>query len=84
MIDYGTIKYTFGLLDNLTERREVHGTELWQVHFYMSDTRRTTWDISAGKIYGVRDEHYGKIPRRNYHGWFGDDLPIDTPLPIEL
>ena len=35
--NHGDITYTHGLMSDLTEKPQVSGTDIWQVHFYMHD-----------------------------------------------
>lgn len=82
--NHGDITYTHGLRNDLTEQPTNTGRGMWQVHMYLHDERRYTWDIAAGKVYGVRDETYGPIRGRKYYGWYGHDMPLDTPLPVAI
>ena len=74
--NHGDITYTHGLMSDLTEKPQVSGTDIWQVHFYMHDDYRFTWDVSSGQVFEVREEHFKPILGRYYMGWTGKVLPI--------
>lgn len=80
-IKHGLVQYSKGVNTRLPTPPQVYGTDLWHVHFYHSEFRRTTWDISAGKTVGCCEESYGVTPHRHF-GWMTTcRLPKNTPLP---
>ena len=50
MTEAGEIKYSYGQTHDMTERPEVHGADMWKVHYYTHADHRITWDVSNDRI----------------------------------
>jgi hypothetical protein len=79
--EIGKITYSYGQIHDMTERPNVYGADMWQVHSYSHEWHRITWDVSRGRVYASYAETY-RMGRRHF-GW-QHDRDVTDPLPITL